>query len=194
MTSNQGLSARELLEGVYYKFTEEEGGPEIIFPSSALTEISQGTIVWKNMIGQNKYESAKIISVDGVEWIISLGKKCESCMTDIFNCDIAAFRFSTDGIPKKHLAEEVRNLLTKNNYFRNSIICASIEGYFFTKNNGHVGAKVIELINQAYDNLVHGRKNHSTVAKLEVRYKPESVDIIYNILLGALKQPNLSIS
>lgn len=182
MAKKQGLSARELLEGVYSAL--KDGGREIKLPSKAMSEIANDSDWHRTRVGYTGYESAAILKAGEKEWAVAFGIKCGSYPADPYNCDIAAVQLSGDGRSDEEVAIEIRDALEGNSYFHNSLVYAMADGELAVSKNGHFDQKLLELLRPkvqefiAQDLEIDSRyfsMDLRPLVKSAVQYKPEFV-------------------
>lgn len=193
MAEKQGLSARELLEGVYN--TLKDGGREIKLPSKAMAEIANDSDHHRTRIGYTGYESATLLKVGDKEWVVAFGIKCGSYPADPYNCDIAAVQLSGNGKFDKEIAVEIYDSLKENSYFLSSLIYAMADGQLAISKDGQFGQKVLESLRPkvqkfiARDLEIDSRcatMDLRPLVKSAVQYKPEFVAFIHDTLRAVL--------
>lgn len=142
----KGLSARELLTATFNALKMRLGGKEIKLPSEALAEIANDSDWHRTRVGYTGYESAVLLKVGGREWAVAFGTTCGDYPADRYNCDIAAVRLSGHGKSKKQIAEEIRQALEGNSYFRGSLIYAMADGNLAGSSRSRFTRKVLEVL------------------------------------------------
>lgn len=182
MAEKQGLSARELLKGVYN--TLKDGGREIKLPSKAMAEIANDSDWHRTRVGYTGYESAILLKVGEKEWTVAFGTACGSYPADPYNCDIAAVSVSTNGKSNKEIVKEIHGALEKGSYFRNSLIYAMADGQLAINKDGRFDQKVLELLGPRVQEFIaqdletdsrYFTMDLRPVVKSAVQYKPEFV-------------------
>jgi hypothetical protein len=184
----QGLSAKELLEGVYNAFKRD--GKEVKLPAIALTEIAIDSDWPRSCAGYTKYDSAIILKIGNKRWAIALGTAYGSYLADPYNCDIVAVPISNNEKSEDRILAEIYVALERNKYFRDSLVYAMVDGQLYTKESGRFGKDVIRLLKPKVrkfiakdlevdpDRLTTGLR---PVIKSAVQYKPKFVGVLYNI-------------
>jgi len=196
MAEKQGLSARQLLEGVYNSLKDKLNGREIKLPSKAMAVIADDSDWHRIRIGYTSYESAVLLKVGNKEWAVAFGTKGGDYPADPYNCDIAAVQFSGSGKSDEQVAVEVHDALEGNSCFRNSLIYAMADGQLAINKKEPFGQKVLELLRPkvqeftAQDLEIDSRffimDPRRPVVKSAVQYKPEFVVFLYEILRTVL--------
>lgn len=187
MAEKQGLSARELLEGVYEALKGD--GREIKLLSKATAEIADDSDWHRDRRGYTGYESATLLKIGDKEWLVAFGTRCGGYPADPYNCDIAIMRFFGDGTSDERTATEVYDTLKENCYFRKSIIYAMTSGQLMVKSDGYFSQKVLELLKPSIQGFItqdletnpdcftmDGRPVITTF----IQYKPEFVAFLYD--------------
>ena len=193
MAKKQGLSAKELLEGVFDKF--KLGGKEIKLSSKAMAVIANDSDWHRTRIGYTGYESAVLLKVGDKEWAIAFGIACGSYPADPYNCDIAAVPVSTNGKSNEKIAKEIHEALKEGNYFRNSLIHAMANGQLGTNKDSRFGQKVLELLGPRVQEFIAQDLETDSrfitmdlrpLVKSGVQYKPEFVVFLYDAFRAVL--------
>jgi hypothetical protein len=178
----QGLSARELLEGVYNTF--KKNGKEIKLLSKAMPEIACDF----DRAGYTKYESAVILEINGKKWAVSLGIACGGYLADPYNCDIAAVKLSENISSEEEVVKEIYDALERNKYFRHSLIYAMADGNLCVNKSGVFSEKVFEILDSRIQTYIaqdleidsqYITLNLRPVVTSAVRYKREFVNVLY---------------
>jgi len=195
MVEKQGLSARQLLEGVYNSFKDELDGREVKLPSKAMAEIANDSDWHRTRVGYTGYETAVLLKIGGKEWVISFGTACGSYPADPYDCDIAAVPISTNGKSDEEIAKEIHEALEKGSYFRNSLIYAMADGQLAISKGGRFGSKVLELLRPRVQEFIAQKLEIDSryftmdlrpVVKSAVRYKPEFIAFLFDIFRSVL--------
>jgi hypothetical protein len=187
LAEKQGLSAKELLEGVYEVFENE--GRKIKLPSKATAEIADDSDWHRDRRGYTGYESATLLKIGDKEWLIAFGTKCGGYPADPYNCDIATMQFFGDGKSDELVATEAYDALKENRYFRKSIIYAMASGQLMVKSGGCFSNEVIEFLSprvygfiaqELETNLDCLTMDGRPVVTTSTQYKPEFVAFLYD--------------
>jgi len=182
------LSARELLEGVYNTF--KKNGREIELPSEAMAEIANDSDWHRIRIGYTAYKSAIVLKIGDQEWAVAFGTKCGNYPADPYNCDIAAVKIPENISSEEELAEEIRDALEENKYFRYSLIFAMADGQLYLNRSGVFSKEVFKLLDSRIQKYIaqdlevdsqYFTTDFRPVVKQAVRYKREFVNVLYTI-------------
>jgi len=182
------LSARELLEGVYNTF--KKNGREIELPSEAMAEIANDSDWHRIRIGYTAYKSAIVLKIGDQEWAVAFGTKCGNYPADPYNCDIAAVKIPENISSEEELAEEIRDALEENKYFRYSLIFAMADGQLYLNRSGVFSKEVFKLLDSRIQKYIaqdlevdsqYFTTDLRPVVKQAVRYKREFVNVLYTI-------------
>lgn len=195
MAKKQGLSARQLLEGVYNLLKDKLDGREIKLLLKAMAEIANDSDWHRTRVGYTGYETAVLLKIDDKEWAVAFGTACGSYPADPYNCDIAAVPVSTNGKSNEEIAKEIHKTLSRGGYFRDSLIYAMADGRLAINKDGRFGQKVLELLKPkiqefiAQDLETDSRYLHMDlrpVVKSVAQYKPGFVAFLYDTLRTVL--------
>lgn len=167
MVEKQGLSAEEILKGVYNTLLKE-GGREINLPSKAMAEIANDSDWHRTSIGYAIYEKAMVLKVAEKKWAIAFGTKCGHYSTAPYNCDIVAIQFQET--EEVYTSIEIYFAFKKNSYYRNSIVYATKEGRILSKLDGRFGPEVYLLMTRNQQNFI--------VNTHPIQYRGEFVDFL----------------
>lgn len=194
MAETQGLSARQLLEGVYSLFKEKLNGREIKLPSRALSLIADDSDWHRTRVGYTGYDTAVLLRVGAKEWAVAFGTKCGSYPADPYNCDIAAVPISLNEKSDEEIAKEIHEALERSSYFYNSLIYAMADGRLAVRNN-RFGQKVLELLKPKVQEFIaqdleidprYFTMDLRPLVKSSVQYKPEFVAFLFEMLCAVL--------
>ena len=189
MGEKQGLSAKELLEGVYNALKKD--GREVKLPSKAMAEIANDSDWHRTRIGYTGYESATLLKIGDKEWVVAFGTKCGSYPADPYNCDIAAVQLSGDGKSDEEVASEIHDALRGNSYFCHSLIYAMADGQLALNKDERFGQKVLDLLRPKVQEFIaqdletdsrYFTMDLRPVVKSAVQYKPEFVGFFRDTL------------
>jgi len=191
MAKKKGLSAREVLEGVYNLLKKKFKAKEIKLPKPATAEVGNDSDWHRTRIGYIKYEKFLLLKLNsGKAWIISLGTVCGDYPANRYDCDLAAIPISK----KRKIAHEGFKLLKKNSYFKNSIIFSLYTGELAVKENTF-GRKIIEILGRELDKFIakeaeidhrYFNLDFTPVVKSPLEYKPKLIDFLSEIAISVL--------
>lgn len=195
MAETKGLSARELLKGVYDTL-KEDGEKEIELSSKAMAEIARDSDYHKERVGYMGYESAVLLKVGWQEWVVAFGTKCGAYPADPYDCDIVAVQFSSEGKTSEEIVSEAYIVLEGNHHFHNSLIYAMEGGLLAVNSNGHFGSRVLDLLKpEVQKSIVRDIEidpscctmDMRPVVKSAIQYEPEFVAFVsdvFRMILG----------
>jgi len=183
------LFAEDLLQKVYESFQ----GEEICLPRKAMPEIADDSDYHRTNIGYACYQKAKIISIEGKEWVLSYGNNYEGYPAKEYLCDIVAIKVARE---KDKKAEGIFKKLLDNHYFCHSLIYARHNGKLSVKQKGDFGQVINEKLSDKIKNFtaqdlqidqsLTSTIDFEAVVKSPVKYKPEFVpfltEVFYEIL------------
>lgn len=194
MTEKLGISARELLKGVYDTF--KKSGREVKLPSKAMAEIASDSDLHRTRIGYTSYESATLLKIGDKVWAVSFGTACGDYPAEPYNCDIVAIQFSSDEKTDEETALEIHRVLEGAHYFRNSLIYAMANGELALNKCGRFGQKVFDLLAPRAQEFVakgleidpeHFTMDLRPVVRSAIQYKPEFVVFLHDLLTTVLR-------
>lgn len=191
----ESLTAKELLQEVFDTLQKKLKGVEVVFPSRALAVIGNDSDHHRTRIGYTRYLSATLVTVKGKAWAIAFGTKYGDYPADSYNCDIAAVEVP-DGLESDLQVEEaVHEALTRNSYFRSSLIIAMRNGGLGAAEGKRFGGLATTLRQKLQEFIAQEREtdpNHCTtdwrpVVTRNVLYKREFVDFLAETFQAALE-------
>lgn len=198
--SKKGLSASELMEGVYTALVE--GGRSIKFSSEAKAEIAEDSDYHRIRIGYTAYDSVTILKLDDKNsWMIGLGHACGSYPAEPYDCDIVAVQIvGDDMLSDTDIDKKAHDVFEDNFYFKNSLIYAMADGQLGVKEKGIFGEMIIESLNKEINNFISQPLEFDgdrfyldmrPVVKSAVLYKPEFVNFLYETFLSILRKKSV---
>jgi len=188
------ISAKEVLRGAYELLIEELGGREIRLPSKPRSKFADYSDYHRTMYGYIEFnETAGVIQVaGGKEWAIAFGTNFSPFGS--YDCHIAAIRILTAGKADREIAREIYETLgsEREEYLRNSLICAVIGGKFAASRDSKLSQKVLKLLEPKIQEFtaqpleIDPRyidcSTLCAVVVSEARYSPELIEYLVRIL------------
>ncbi len=166
MDSNY-LLARDLLSGVYNRFRNVKNSNEVAFTKPVRAVID------KSSNGQVYSLYPFAILVDG--WAISFGFGSKS---SYHSYDIAAVK--VEETVKERVLLEIEIKLKENEFFRQTIIGATAEGYLFSSTAG-------VFQNRAYDSLMPIIHNYARLEGINMEYRDSFTEVLWGVVYKVLQ-------
>jgi hypothetical protein len=195
--TDQEMTAREVLTAVLDQLKNQAQIPQILLDPSVRTEMANDSDWHRTRIGYMGYDSVIVISVNGQNWALGLGKACGAYPADPYDCDIIALPVDPTGKDVAQLRAEISALIEESTHFRNSLVYVLDGGDFATSQNARLGLKLVERIKPIFsDFIVQSPEYKEGILHLDLRpviqkayrYKPSLVEFMTQSILHVLAQ------
>ena len=191
-----GLSARQLLESVYFFLIHRLDGKQIILPYPAAAEIACDYDYHRESYGHFVYKKAVLLLIGAQEksWAISFGVRSEEFLAEPYDCDIIAVPLpaSISKESERAMGEIICQEIERSEYFCHSLIYAKADGQLFVNLENSFGQKVLEQLRPRLKGFIvqKAEKEHGLffldgrpVIASPVKYRHETIGFLGELFL-----------
>ena len=193
------LSGYELLKSVY-EVLKKEAKSEIALSEPILSEIANDDDGHRSKMDYMQYDKFLFLRIGSKWWALGFGQACGDYPAHPFSCDITALEFPPGRKGKKRLELEIREIFQGVGYFSQSLIYALSDGSLMMRWCSKFCARMKDACKEFIGRIdtrfvAQGIKIKPGVRTLDLRpvvtqdmrYKPEFVGVLVNILRNVLK-------
>jgi hypothetical protein len=193
----KALTARQLLQQVYDRFTQLPEVRRIHLPRLVFCEIARdGLGPGSPKTGNMLYRDAIVFALQKASWAMAFGMASNDYLSRRYDCDIIAFPIPLAERSDEDLGQEIRNFISrKARYFLHSLLYAMADGRLAVLREASFARGVSRALAQASIYVAQGVETEPDLVEVaileplvtaQMLYKPDFAPFLFKRLLEAL--------